>query len=86
MIANQPSLAGSLKQPGRTGSVVRAQLADMILVNTGVSGKERIHRRRAVSAAYSNGSTSSAATGKAGSMDRWSKTFWASSLFENSEK
>ena len=85
MIASQPFLAGSLKQAPRN-SVVRAQLADMILVNTGVSGKERIHRRRAVSTALSSGSTGSGAGGKGGSMDRWSRTFLASSLFENTEK
>ena len=54
----------------------------MILDNTGVSGAERIQRRRVLSVSPSVGSNSSVAS-KTSSMDRWSNRF---SVFDNAEK
>lgn len=65
--------------------MVRRQLTGIILRNTGMSGKERIQRRRIMSTAAGVNYGSTAAT-QGGSIERWSKNILASSLLENPEK
>jgi len=64
--------------------VVRNQLAGMILGTTGGSAKERLLQRHRMMSTGSHAGPTSAA--QAGSMERWGKTVWASSVSETSDK